>query len=245
MKARNKKIMPEQIDQAAQEAAAAEATAKAEADAAAAKGGEGEQTPEQIKAAEEATAAADAAKKAEEDNKQPDVRARKTPKDFILERQQKKIQKLEAKKDGEKDGDGESDEDDDIDEEDEKVVKKVLSKTLAPFFEKQIAAEDETEVQEFLANNADFKPYEAKVRTFMKHDSRRSLPISSIFYEVAGPDLLKLGAARAKAADDEARENSAGGGDGGDEEKVSDIDAIKTPEQLATFKANLLEKRRG
>lgn len=242
MTARNKKIMPEQIDQAAVDAAAA---AEAEAAAKTAENKEGEQTPEQIKAAEE-SAAAEQAKKDEEDNKEPVVRARKSSKDFILERQQKKIKKLEAKKDDAKEDVDDSDEDEDVDEEDEKVVRKVASKILAPIFEEQIAKADEAEVQAFLANNKDFAPYEAKVRTYMKHESRRNLPIESIFYEVAGPDLLKLGAARAKAADDEARENGAGGGDGGgDDDEKSGIDAVTTVEEMAAYKVKLREKMRG
>lgn len=237
--------MPEENDQSADDAAKAEATAKAESDAKATENASGDQTPEEKKEADDATIAqAEAdAKKAEEDNKEPEIRTRKTAKDFILERQQKKIAKLEAKK-NEEDSDDESDEDDDIDEEDEKVIKKVASKMLAPIFEKQIAEEDEMEVQQFVANNPDFKPYEAKVKVFMKHPSRRDLPIESIFYEVAGPDLLKIGAARAKAADDEARENSAGGGSGSGEEKFSEIDAIKTPEQLAEYKNKMRENMR-
>ena len=245
MQARNKKIMPEQIDQAAVDAAAAQA----EIDAKAAEDQAGDQTPEQKKAADDAAAAeADAiAKKAEEDNKEPEIRARKTAKDFIIERQAKKLAKAGAPKAGEEDDDkgGDSDEDDDVDEEDEKVVRKVASKMLAPIFEEQIAKADDAEVKDFLASNKDFAPYEAKVRTYMKHPSRRDLPIESIFYEVAGPDLLKLGAARAKAADDEARENGAGGGDGGGEDEKSGIDAVTTVEEMAAYKVKLREKMRG
>jgi hypothetical protein len=229
--------MPEENDQAASDAAIDETIANAAEDVS------GDQTPDEKKEADDAAAAeADAiAKKAEEDNKEPEVRTRKTAKDFIIERQQKKLEKANAKKADDEDG-GDGSSDDDIDEEDEKVIKKVASKMFAPIIEKQIAEEDETEVQQFVANNPDFKPYEAKVKVFMKHPSRRELPIESIFYEVAGKDLLKLGAARSKAADDEARENSAGGGDGGGEDtkvKVEDM----TQEEFTAYKNSLNLRR--
>lgn len=150
-----------------------------------------------------------------DDDKEPAVRARKTAKDFIIERQQRKIEKLKngetQKSDEEKEGEGESDEDD-VDPEDERVIAKVASKMLAPIFEERIEAEDKAEVQGFIAEHPEFKPYEARVMKAMKHPSRRQIPISDLFYATAGPDLMKIGAKKAKEAEDEAARSGTGGG---------------------------------
>lgn len=141
-----------------------------------------------------------------DDDQEPAVRARKTAKDFIIERQARKIEKL---KNGETQ---KSDEEDDVDPEDERVIAKVASKMLAPIFEERIEAEDKAEVQGFIAEHPEFKPYEARVMKAMKHPSRRQIPISDLFYATAGPDLIKIGAKKAKEAEDEAARSGTGGG---------------------------------
>jgi hypothetical protein len=131
-------------------------------------------------------------------------------KDFIIQRQQKKIADLKAGDN--KGGEGGDPGDDDVNPEDEAMINKVVAKNFAPIIDKTIAADDEKEIGSFLAENPDFKPYETKVRRFMQHPSRRQLPIESIFYEVAGPALIKLGADRQKLADEKAKNTQTGGG---------------------------------
>jgi hypothetical protein len=62
----------------------------------------------------------------------------------------------------------------------------------------------------------------------MVHPSRRNLPIKSIFYEVAGDNLLKIGAKRQSEADLKAKNSQSGGGSNrAGEGKVSDWDLPK------------------
>lgn len=140
-------------------------------------------------------------------NEEPPARKRNA--DFIIQRQQAK-----AKKDGEnKDGDkGDEEDDSDVDDVDAEVIGKEVQKHLKPFIEKQQREEDNQEIDTFLAENADFKPYAEKVRNWAKHPSRAGVPIKALFYEVAGDDLLKIGADRQKKATDEAKKTNAGGG---------------------------------
>ena len=145
--------------------------------------------------------------KDEDEDKEPPTRKR--PSDFARERierkQAKKGGKAEASKDDE-------DEEDDVDPADKETIGKVVAKALKPFVEREAAREDDNEVQTFLKDNPDFKPYEAKARKYMSHPSRKDVPISEIFYGVAGKDLLKIGAKRAKIADDEAKKTKSAGG---------------------------------
>lgn len=170
-----------------------------------------------------------------DDGKEPVVRARKTAKDFIIERQQRKIEKLKkedtsGKSDEGKEGEGDSDEDD-VDPEDEKVIAKVVSKHLAPIFEKQIEVEDEAEVAQFVTANPDFKPYEARVKRNMRHPSRREVPIEELFYAAAGKDLMKIGAKRAKEAEDEANRSGTGGGSARSTEGEGKVDWANAPKE--------------
>ena len=151
-----------------------------------------------------------------EENNEPQVRSRMSPKDFIIARQTAKIEKLKAEAmssttDDETE-DEETGEDDEIAPQDEKLISKVVAEKFSPLIEKHLQAEDAQEVSSFIKDNPDFAPYEKKVSEFMKHESRRHLPIKSIFYEVAGDDLLKIGAERARQADNEAKQTQTGGG---------------------------------
>jgi hypothetical protein len=145
-----------------------------------------------------------------DDGKEPEVKPRMSTKDFIIQRQQRKLNKQAKAGDGEDKETGEDDEE--VAPEDEALINKVVSKTFAPIIDKTLAAEDEQEIQSFIKDNPDFKPFEAKARRYMQHPSRRQLPVKSIFYEVAGDKLLKIGAERSKAADEKAKNTQTGGG---------------------------------
>lgn len=178
------------------------------------------------------------AKDADDDeDKEPPVRKR--PSDFARERIERKNANKNKGKDDAKD-DTEDDEDDDIDPADEKTVGKIVEKALKPFVEKQMKEEDDKEVQNFLKDNPDFAKYEAKARKYMAHPSRKDVPISEIFYGVAGKDLMAIGAKRAKIADNEAKKSKSGGGasDAGGVKPVSEY----TKEELEAKQAQVREK---
>lgn len=90
-----------------------------------------------------------------------------------------------------------------------------LNERLAPLEQKAETTAVNNEINQFLADNPDFKEFAGKVRTFAQHPSRKDTPISAIFYEVAGPNLMKMGAQRAKEADEKAKQGRTGGSGGG------------------------------
>lgn len=187
---------------------------------------------------------ADKTKKVEANPKIADEepKSRKRNIDFIIQRKNDKIAKLEKEKGGANEDEGEGEEDD-IDSDDAKIIDKRVIKAMTPFIQKQMLEEDESEISTFIKDNPDFAPYADKVRKFAQHPTRREMPIKSIFYEVAGDDLLKIGAAREKKATDKAKESSAGGGDGtgGESEKgVWDL----TPAEFAAQQEKLRQRPR-
>lgn len=162
-----------------------------------------------------------------DDGLEPVTRKRLSKQDFIIGRQRAKLAK---KQDNPDDDQGNEDIDDDnpVEPEYESAISKVVAKNFAPLIDKSIEADDNKEIGEFLTQNPDFKQYESKVRRYMSHPSRRQLPIKSIFYEVAGDNLMKIGADRERAAALKAKETQTGGGSnrGGNEAK-SDFDLSK------------------
>jgi hypothetical protein len=182
----------------------------------------------------------------QDDGAEPPEKKRLSKQDFIIGRQRKKLAKQAKAGDGEGEGDGDKgndgeDDEDGISPEDEEVITKVVSKRFAPVIEKTLQAEDEQEVQDFLKTNPDFKPFEARARRFMQHPSRRNLPIKSIFYEVAGDKLIKIGAERQKQADQKAKEGQTGGGSNRDGDTTKSVKELSQDD----FAKKQEEVRRG
>lgn len=175
-----------------------------------------------------------------DDNADPAENKRKTAKDYIIQRKNAKIAKLKkqqqegAKPEGDKPEDdepGEQADDEGAEPDGEGDDAPPYLEGLRPIVEKHIATEDAKEVEAFLKDHPDLEPYKAKVERWMKHPSRRHLPVSSIFFEVAGEHLMRIGATRARKADQKAKETQMGGGP--NREATQPIDWSKaTPEQL-------------
>lgn len=143
-----------------------------------------------------------------EENFEPEVRKR-DKKDFIIERLQKKNGKLQSKAQEEE----RSDEDlDDYDPNDVSAVEKIVDKKLAPLVEQQKQAEDKAEVDSFVAENPQFKPYKDKMLKYRSHPAYEQIPIQHIANIVSGKDLAKLGASEALRAQEEAKQAQMGGG---------------------------------
>jgi len=159
-------------------------------------------------------------------NADEEPKTRKRNIDFILERKNEKIKKLEQKANGADAEKEDEEEEDDLDPNDANIIQRHVAKALSPFLAKQMQDEDSQEIGDFIKQNPDFAPYQAKVQKFAQHPSRKDMPIKAIFYEVAGDDLLKLGADRAKKAGIESKKSRAGGGGssgGGSEKGVWDL----------------------
>ena len=143
----------------------------------------------------------------EDDDEEPQTRKGKTDwrKAYFAEKHQPKGK--------ENKGDDEDDEedDDDIAPEDEAMVDKVIRKRYGSKFDQLDEKADKSEVNEFVAKNPQFKPYEQKILKFLRHPSRAHLPVKTVAYEVAGDDLMKIGAKKGKQADIQAKKKAGGG----------------------------------
>ncbi len=117
---------------------------------------------------------------------------------FIGLRHGKKAAKTAQKPQDDDQGDGDdddSDDDDGLDPEDQELLNGAIQKAVAPLTEKLAAEEDAKELGNFISQNPQLKPYQAKIERFMKHESRKHLPIETVAMEAIGMQkMLQLGA---------------------------------------------------
>lgn len=115
---------------------------------------------------------------------------------------------------GKSDKDDKPDDEDDADDggDDSNDIDQRIQKHLEPITKRIEQEEDDRDISDFLKENPEFKSYEKKVRKYASHPSRKDIPIDELFYSVAGKDILKLGAKRARKSDAEAGQNKSGGG---------------------------------
>lgn len=143
----------------------------------------------------------------EEEKDEPKIR--KSKKDYIIERLRNKANKQK------------SDEDDEVNPRDKKLVEDVVDEKIGSKLEEleKIAIEKEEErellqdmkeLDEFISKNEQFKPYQDKILKWWQHPTRKNLPLKAVAYEVAGDDLIALGAERERKASKEAAATATG-----------------------------------
>lgn len=175
--------------------------------------------------------------------------------DYILQRKTAKLKKLEGQNQNKGGGESEdeeelddsdtSDEDEVVDPKDQELIGKEVQKHLRPLIEKQEMDELKSEVSSFITANPDFKQFEAKILKFASHESRKHLPLQAIAYEVAGPYLMKIGAQRAKQADEDAKSNESGGGGSKGGESIKEDVLTMSPERFKEYQREVLSRNRN
>lgn len=153
--------------------------------------------------------------------------------------------KKQAKTAQKSDDEGEED-DDGLDPEDAEILSGAIKKAVTPLTEKLAAEEDAKELGNFLGEHPHFKPYKAKIERFMKHESRRHLPVSTIAMEAVGPEgMMKIGAKLARTADVKKGGSQGGPAGGGNRSKVQGKSVTDmTPAEFADYQNTVRSKAR-
>lgn len=166
----------------------------------------------------------------DDEDEEPPVRKPKTNADFVALRRQKKLEKArKAQGQGEDDDDEDLDEDeddDDVNEEDAKLIDKRIEQHLAPLKQKEQEQEIKAEIDEFVSQNPDFKPFAAKAAKWAKHPDWKNIPTKQLMHAAAGDKLLSIGAKRKVAAQQKAAKSKTGtnsGGEAGGQKPVSEM----------------------
>ncbi len=144
------------------------------------------------------------------DDTAADTKVNDTSKDFDDGQEPEGTATTETKTDDEKK------DDDEIVPDDEAIISKVLDKKLSPFTQQLQNQKTEAELAAILAQNPEYKPYEARIRRWVTHPNRaglikQGLPVKTVVIEALSPYLQKIGADKAKKADDKARMDNVDG----------------------------------
>lgn len=171
----------------------------------------------------------------------PPSRKPRTNADWVALRRQKKLEKQATKsEEGGEDVEDEDDDMEDISPEDAKVISKVVERKLQPFVQQQEEQALQSEVNEFVNTNPEFKPFVAKAMKWAAHPTWKNVPTEQLMYAVAGKQLLNIGAKRREAADKKINGTKMGGNSGNNSQSskgVWDMTDAEFNEQLEQVKS--------
>jgi len=130
---------------------------------------------------------------------------RKSAKEHIIERKEKKIEKLKKKKEGE----GDDDEGEELSPEGKMAVGKEVSKQIQPLLKATRQAADEQELTDVLAKYPEAKEMEKELRKYMNKPALKTASVEFIFWGLAAKKRELEG--KKKKADEEAKTSETGG----------------------------------
>jgi hypothetical protein len=158
-----------------------------------------------------------AEKKVEADDEE--IPIRKTRIDYILERKEKRLEKIKqdrlAKLESELHEHGEGDDEDDdlsdIEDEGEKKIVNTMKKYFGETVEKLSSKEVESEVNAFIEKDGRFAPFKDKIMKWAKHPAYAKLPMDRLAYAVVGPKIGEILSQKKQELEDEAEKSRMGG----------------------------------
>lgn len=156
----------------------------------------------------------------EDDDAEPPTRKPRTNADWVALRRQQKLKKQEAGKreqgeDEDAAEDSDEEDEDDVNDEDAKLIDKRIEKHLAPLKQKEALQELKSEIDTFVSENPDFKPFAAKALKWAQHPSWKDVPTKQLMYAAAGDKLMAIGAKRQKAVIANTQKTKTGANTGG------------------------------
>lgn len=143
-------------------------------------------------------------REAEEGEEPP---TRKSAKDFIIERKNKKIEKLQKK--GEEDDEGGEGEEEEVTPEGKKAIKKEIEGALKPILNTVRTQSDTQELKDVFAKYPNAKKMEKQIRKYMDHEAYKDASVEFIYLGLAAKKM-ELQKKKDKA-DEDARADTTGG----------------------------------
>lgn len=90
-------------------------------------------------------------------------------------------------------------EEEEIDYDDQKRISKIVQREVGS---KLVEMENKSEVQAFVASKPEFAKYQGVILKYMAHPDYANIPVHNIAAIVASKDLMKIGAAKEREAQD-------------------------------------------
>ncbi len=151
-----------------------------------------------------------------DDTATPEIPVRKSNAQFIIERKNKKIKKLESKADDGADddkGDTPEDEEDDsgLSEDASKAIAKEVETKIKPLQDILVSKANEEELKDLFTSTPEAKKYENHIKAYLQHDAYKNVPPDVIYHHLAFNQALAIGAKKKTVADKEAKQSKNGG----------------------------------
>jgi len=136
------------------------------------------------------------------------VPVRKSTQQHIINRQSIKIKKLRSKKDEES---VDEEDDDELSSEASNAVSKEVKRQVAPVIDALVSTTDDQELKDLYTSEPAAKKYDKRIKSYMKSEHWKGVPVSAIFHHLAFKDAEFIGKERKRIADKEADLNKGGG----------------------------------
>lgn len=150
-----------------------------------------------------------------DDTATPVIPVRKSTAQFIIDRKNKKIEKLQSKKeDKEEDGDKEDDdepEDSDLSEDARIAIDTEVGKRIKPVMDILVTKANEEELKDLFSTTPEAKKYENHIKAYLQHDAYKNVSPEVIYHHLAFNSALAIGAKKRSVADKEANQSKNGG----------------------------------
>ena len=180
-------------------------------------GDDGELIPFEEKP-EETQEEKEAREKKDEKEEEGDPPTRKSAKDWIIERKEKKIEELKKKDEG-----GEHE----VTDAGQKAINKAIEEKIAPVLKNVKSTADEQELKDVFAKYPDSKNMDKQIRKYMDNDAYKNVSVEFIYLGLAAKkiDLQK----KREKADEDAKADGTGG-HGTRDKKLSKIPDVANME---------------
>ena len=170
-----------------------------------------------------------------DDTATPSIPVRKSNAQFIIERKNRKIEKLQSKDKTEDtsetdDIDTDTDSDSNLSEDASKAIDSAVDSRIKPVVELLISKANEEELKDLFSAEPDAKKYENHIKAYLQHDAYKNVPPDVIYHHLAFNNALAIGAKKRSVADKEANLNKSGGRGLPPKESVS---GLPSPEDIA------------
>lgn len=150
-----------------------------------------------------------------DDTATPVIPVRKSNAQFIIERKNKKIEKLQSKKDTDdkdpSDDTPEDEEDDNLSEDAKKAIERVVGSKIKPLQDILVSKANEEELKDLFSAQPEAKKYENHIKAYLQHDAYKNVPPEVIYHHLAFGSAVTLGAKKKTVADKEASQSKGGG----------------------------------
>ncbi len=178
-----------------------------------------------------------------DDTATPVIPVRKSNAQFIIERKNKKIEKMQSKADKDEDAGAEDElEDSDLSEDASKAIDSAVDTRIKPVMDILISKANEEELKDLFSTTPEAKKYENHIKAYLQHDAYKNVAPDVIYHHLAFNNALAIGAKKRTVADTEAKQTKGGGRGLPPKNTVSDLPSAEDIAEMSDEDFDAMEQ---